>query len=256
MAKKKYDYRAQQAHKRNQQKIADAKAKQKQKEFIEKYGKQVLIGVVAVVLVIAAIWMFGGLIRTDGSLPIMFGKLQNVEEDWIIANLNTTDKPRYYKMAEYTAPEGYTLSDEDDLFSDERVQTQTYVANDENAVVQEMFVSGVRNITAENQVNTVLGYYTTKSEAKRATIAGYDVHYGYISYETTPVTYDDQGIVVDVPEEEKTGRSGLCMYIDGIKDSCVLVMLYGKNGPLAEVTTMEALEAEMEKFLTPLVVEK
>lgn len=257
MAKKKYDYRAQQAHKRNQQKIADAKAKAKQKEFIDKYGKQILIGVAAAIVVIVAIWLgCKWFVGPGGSIPNWFGTLRNVEEDWIIANLNTTDSPRYYKMAEYEAPEGYTKDDENSLYSDPLVQTQTYLADDENAVVQEMYVAGVRNITAEEQINTVLGYYENKSEAKQATIAGHDVHYGYITFETTPVTYDDDGNVVEVAEEEKTGNSGLCMYIDSIKDSCVLVMFYGKEGPLAEVATMEALEGEMEKFLSLLTVEK
>lgn len=256
MAKKKYDYRAQQAHKRNQQKIADAKAQQKQKEFIDQYGKKILIGVAAAILAIVIIWLgCKWFVGPGGSIPNWFGTLRNVEEDWIIANLNTTDKPRYYKMGEYSAPEGYTQV-ESTLYTDELVQTQTYEANDENAVVQEMYVAGVRNISAAEQINTVLGYYTDSSEAKQATIAGYDVHYGYITYETTPVTYDDQGVAAEVAEEDRTGRSGLCMYIDGIKDSCMLVMLYSKEAPLAEVTTMEAMEAEMEKFLTPLVMEK
>ena len=257
MAKKKYDYRAQQAHKRNQQKIADAKAQQKQKEFIDKYGKQILIGVAAAIVVIVAIWLgCKWFVGPGGSIPNWFGTLRNVEENWIIANLNNNDSPRYYKMGEYEAPEGYTKVEDDGLYTDKLVQTQAYVADDENAVVQEMYVAGVRNISAAEQINTVLGYYTNSSEAKQATIAGFDVHYGYITYDTTPITYDDQGNPAEVADEDRTGNSGLCMYIDGIKDSCVLVMLYGKEGPLAEVTTMEALEGEMEKFLTKLTIEK
>ena len=96
MAKKKYDYRAREAQRRNQQKIADAKAKQKEKEFIQKYGLKILIGVVALIVAIVAINLTVSFFRgPGGSIPQWFGSLRNVEEDWIIANTGTDSKPKY-----------------------------------------------------------------------------------------------------------------------------------------------------------------
>lgn len=257
MAKKKYDYRAVQAHKRNQQKIADAKAKQRNKEFIEQYGKQILIGVAALIVVIVAIWLgCKWFVGPGGSIPNWFGTLRNVEENWIVTNTGTTSKPKYFKLAEFEAPEGYTLDPEYNGSTDTLNMTQYYNADDETAPVSAMYVSGVRNVTAEGQLNSILAYYPENTGAKQATIAGHDVHYAYIITDTTVDQTDEAGNVLPTPEEEKTGASFLCMYVDSVQDSCVLVMLNTAEALKSEVVTEEVLLAEAEKFLPLLTVEK
>lgn len=257
MAKKKYDYRAEQARKRNQQKLADKKQAAKEKEFFRKYGKQIIIGVVAAIVVIVAIWLgCKWFVGPGGSIPNWFGTLRNVEEDWLITNTGTTSNPKYFKMGEYTAPEGYTLDADFSGSSDALNQAQYYNADDENALVQSVYVCGVRNIAAADQLATVLTYYTENSGAKQATIAGHDVHYAYITYDSTQTTYDDEGNAVEVAEEDRTGYSGLCMYIDTVQDSSVLVMLNSKDGPLADVVPEDQLFPEAEKFLSLLTIEK
>lgn len=255
MAKKKYDYRAQAAHKRNLQKIADEKAKQKEKEFIQKYGKQILIGVLAAIVLIVAIWLgCKFFVGPGGSIPNWFGTLRNVEEDWLIANTGTTSKPKYFKLGEYTAPEGYTQDETYGLYEGDLSQHQYYTANDENAVVQAVYVSGVGGIKAEQQVNNAMIFYPETSGAKQATIAGHDVHYVYLV--STNTQYDEEGNVIEIPEEEQTGSSVLAMYTDSVQDSCVLVMLDTAEVAKADIVTEETLLAEAEKFLPLLTVEK
>ena len=255
MAKKKYDYRAQQAHKRNQQKIADERAKQKEKEFIQKYGKQILIGVLAAIVVIVAIWLgCKFFVGPGGSIPNWFGTLRNVEADWLIANTGTTDKPKYFKLGEYTAPEGYTMDEAYGLYEGDLSQHQYYTANDENAVVQTVYVSVVGGIKAEQQVNNAMYFYPENSGAKQANIAGFDVHYVYLVSNNDQ--YDAEGNVIEMPEEEKKGSSVLAMYINSVQDSSVLVMLDTAEVAKADIVTEETLLAEAEKFLPLLSVEK
>lgn len=254
MAKKKYDYRAQQAHKRNQQKIADAKAKQKNKEFIEKYGKQILIGVAAAIVLIVAIWLgCKWFVGPGGSIPNWFGTLRNVEADWIIADTSSNSTPKYFKLGEYTAPEGYTL-DASASSTGDLSQAQYYTANDENAAVQTMYVSGVGGVSANEQASTVTLFYPDNSGVKQATIAGHDVQYVYITSINTE--YDEQGNVVEVPEEEQVGGSMLAMYVDSVQDSCVLMSLQSAELPKAEIPTEETLLAAAEPLFANLTVEK
>ncbi|MBR2718202.1 MAG: hypothetical protein IKB78_02760 [Clostridia bacterium] len=257
MAKKKFDYRAHAAHQRNQQKIADAKAKQKEKEFIQKYGLKILIGVVALIVAIVAISLTVSFFRgPGGSIPQWFGTLRNVEEDWIIANTGTTSKPKYFKLAEYTAPEGYTLDPDYGSYTEELVQTQYYDANDDAAVVDAVYVAGVKNTSAADQLAAVMTYYPENAGAKQATIAGHDVHYTYITQDTTPAQTDEEGNAIEVPEEEHVGTSMLVMYEDSVQNSCVLLMLQTDVGPKADIVAEDVLVAEAEKFLPLLTVEK
>lgn len=255
MAKNNQYYRAQQAHKRNLQKIADEKAKQKEKEFIRKYGKQILIGVLAAIVLIVGIWLgCKWFVGPGGSIPNWFGTLRNVEEDWLIANTGTTSKPRYFKLGEYTAPEGYTMDETYAIYEGDLSQHQYYTADDESAVVQAVYVSGVGGIKAEQQVNNAMIFYPENSGAKQATIAGYDIHYVYLV--STNTQYDEEGNVVELPEEEQTGSAVLAMYADSVQDSCVLVMLDTAEVAKADIVTEETLLAEAEKFLPLLTVEK
>lgn len=253
--KKKYDYRARQGQKRNQQKIADAKAIARNKAFAKKYGKQIVLGVIAAVVLIVAIWLCcKWFVGPGGSIPNWFGTLRDVEENWLITNTGSTSSPKYFKLGEVTAPEGYTLDEDYNLYSDELVQTFSYTTDDENALVQQVYYSGVANLTAEEMIANALSYYETKSDALTATVAGHELHYGYVVSDTTVTTYDDDGNAIEVADEDRTGRAALCIYEDTVQDSCVLVLLQSKDTQLSEVPTQEQLEAEMENFVSLLTV--
>lgn len=253
--KKKYDYRARQGQKRNQQKAADAKAIARNKEFAQKYGKQIVLGVIAAVILIVAIWLCcKWFVGPGGSIPNWFGTLRNVEDNWLISNTGSTSSPKYFKLGEVTAPEGYTLNEDNNLYGDELVQTFSYTADDENALVQQVYYSGVPNLTAEAMVVNALSYYETKSDALTTTVAGRELHYGYMVSDTTETTYDEEGNAVEVPEEEHTGRAALCIYEDTVQDSSVLVLLQSREALLSELPTQEQMEAEMEKFVSLMTV--
>lgn len=252
--KKKYDYRAIQAQKRNKQKIADAQAVARNKAFVQKYGKQIIAGAVAVVLLVIAIWLCcKWFVGPGGSIPNWFGTLRNVEENWVIANTGSTSSPKYFKFGEVAAPEGYTLTESYNYYDDDLLQNFTYVADDENATVQEVYFGGVSGATAEEMSSMVLSFYGEEGdEVQVAEVNGHEVRYLYVIFEDT--SYDDEGNAIEVAEEEQTGTAYLYAYTNTVQDSSVLMYLATKDALLSELPTQEQLEAELPTFAALLTL--
>ena len=257
MAKKHhYDYRAAQNRKRNLEQAEIRRKQAKNKAIWEAHGKQIIIGSVAVVLALILIWLgckfFMG---PGGSLPNFFGNLRTVESDWIVANTGTSSKPKYFKMGEVTAPEGYTLDPEYIIGSDAKAQTFYFAADEANSAAKSVYVAGVSNTSAADMLNTVLGYsyHESAGEATNATIGGHDVHYAYVVYGDSATATDTD---LDGTVEAIDGYPSLCMYIDSVQDSCVLVLINGYTAPLAEVASEADLLAQAEAILPCIVVEK
>lgn len=248
MATKKRNYRAEAAHRRN---VEQAKIRQeaaKRKAFWDAHGKQVIIAAVCAVAVILVIWLgCKWFVGPGGSIPNWFGTLRGVEEDWIVQNLGDSRSPRYYKMAEYQAPEGYTRDMDYSISSDTLNQVMYFTADDENAVIESVYVGGVKNKTAADQVATLStnGMFENVSETTVANMGGHEVHYVYLVTNTSP-----EG----TPEEEYTGKASLCMYVDTVQSSSVLMMLYSQEAPLAEVTASDVMLAEAEPFVSLLTI--
>lgn len=256
--KKKYDYRAQQAHKRNQQKIADAKADAKLKNFFRMHGLHLVLGILAAIVLIVAIWLvckwsFG----PGGSIPNWFGTLRDVEENWVITNTGSNTRPKYFKLGEVADLEGYTRTDSSNIYGDELVQSFTYTADSEDALIRQAYISGVAGTSAADMLTAALSYYETSSEPKTATINGHEVHYGYLVSEVVHTHDHETGEVLEGMEDETpcSGLAALCIYEDTVQDSSVLVMLQSKESDLTAVPTQEQMEAEMEKFVSLLTVE-
>lgn len=257
MAKKRrVNYRAQQNRKRNLEQAEIRRKQARNKAIWEAHGKQIIIVAVAVVAAIILIWLgckwFMG---PGGSLPNFFGNLRTVESDWLVTNTGSTSKPKYFKMGEVTAPEGYTLDPEFTATTDSKNQTFYFAADDENAAVKSVYVSGVANKTAAEMMETVLGYgyYESASEGMEATIGGHDVHYAYFVYgDSTTATDTD----LDGEAEAVDGYPSLCMYIDSVEDSCVLVLLNGQTTALENVASIDELMPVAEAVLPLITVEK
>ena len=257
MAKRKQrNYRAEQAHKRNLEQAEIRRKQKKQKEFLDKHGKTIAIASAAAVVVIVAVWLLCSLlIGPGGSIPNFFGTLQGVEDNWLITNTGSTSKPKYFKMGEFDAPEGYTLDPNYQATTDAKNQTFYFNADDENSAVKSVYVSGVANKTAAEMLETVVGYgyYASAEEAQTATIGGHDVHYAYFVYGDSNTATDTD---LNGEFEYLDGYPSLCMYTDTVQDSCVLVLINGHNTAIDQVAPAADLLAEAEKILPMLTVEK
>ena len=133
--KRKSNYAAREAHRKNVEQAKYKAQAAKRKAFWEKYKRYVIIGVPALIVLIIGIWLIcKATIGPGGSIPNFFGHLRGVEENWIVANQGTDNAPRYYKMGEYNAPEGYTRDPDYNVSSDKLSQNFYYTADDENAL--------------------------------------------------------------------------------------------------------------------------
>ncbi|MBQ8554374.1 MAG: hypothetical protein IJ438_00740 [Clostridia bacterium] len=278
--KKHVNYGTAAARRRNQEKAKAAEQAAKEREFWKAHGKQIAIGAVCVIVAILIIWLglkwFRG---PGGSIPNWFGTLRNTEENWIIKNTGSSSSPKYFHLADFDAPEGYT-PENFSYTTDDLEQDQYYVTNDETATVESLYVTGIANNDAASMAANLVMYatmYDTQTEAKQTTIGDYDVHYAYVVYDQTETaettettetadaadttedtetseTGDAAEETAEVAETETIAYSSLSMYIDAPADSSVLVLLNSHVVPTAEVPTEEQLLAEAEAILANLTI--
>lgn len=250
MAKKKRNYRAEEAHRRNLEQARIREQNARQKAFWQANGKKILIAAAAAIVLIVAIWLgCKWFVGPGGSIPNWFGTLRNVEENWIVQNLGDSRSPRYYKLGEFDAPEGYTRDPEYLISGDKLNQNFYYAADDENALIKSVYAGGVKNMTAEQQI-AILSSNSMFTEAGESTVvdmAGHKVHYVYLVTPTSP-----EG----TPEEEQKGCASLYMYINTVQNTSVVMMLNTAEALMADVVPQDAIMAEAEQFVSLLTLEK
>lgn len=252
MAKKKHiKYSARQATKKNAEDRAYRERMNKRFDFWNKYGKKllILIGIAAAVilLIIAGINWFVGV---DGAIPGLFGKLNGVQSNWIVTNLETSPRTKYYKLGEFDIPAGFTADPGYDARTDDPHKQTFYITADDSASpVRAVYVSGVSRRKADDMANQVksFGLSLTSSDVKRTNICGQDVVYIYQ--------------VIDNDTENNSDKhprcfSQLSMYQDTVQDSSVLISLSSQIAPQAEVASEDKLLKEAERFLPNLRVKK
>lgn len=251
MAKKKHrNYRAEQARRKNEEDRLYREKEKARKAFWDKNGKQIMIAaaIVIAVLVVASI-VYSFFFGPGGSLPQSGDSLRGVEENWIITDLSDTAKKKYFKLGEMDAPEGYTIDEVMSDTGDKLEQSFYYRADDENALVPTIYVSGVPNYSAEAQLKRLIdyGYFAEEEGIQTGSIAGKDVVYDYLVFDVSADKGAEEGTVL---------YASLVMYMDSDKDSCVLMMLNSAEGAREELPASAELIAEAEKFLPLLTVEK
>lgn len=250
MAKKKHrNYRAEQARRKNEEDRIWREKEKARKAFWDKNGKQIMIAaaiVIVALIVIRLVYSF--FYGPGGSLPVSGGKLRTAQPNWIVTDLSTTSTDKYFKLGEMEAPEGYTFNPEMSGTGD-LAQTFYYNADDEAAIAQSIYVSGVANSSAEAYLERLLnlGMFMETEGAQTGTVAGQNVHYAYLVFDVSAEKSAEEGTVT---------YASLVMYTDAAKDSCVLMMLNSAEGAPDTLPTSAEMLAEAEKFMPLLKVEK
>ena len=215
---------------------------QKRRAFYAVHKKRIFTGVIAAVLAIALGWMAVDYFYTPGgSIRMFMGKLIGVEDNWIVRNMGTTKNPLYFKLGQVDAPEGYTLDADYNVASDKIEQSFYYNADDENAVVQSVYYAGVKDKTGEQMLETVTGsgMYTSVTEARETEIAGMKARYVYAQMN---------------PDSTDTSvfSALLIMYVDTVKDSCVLINCSSGHLTQEQLPDEAAMLTEAEKLVACL----
>lgn len=263
--KRKYNGAAQRAHQRNVERAQYRAKAEKRKAFFDKYRKQFLIGIPsAIVLIIAIVLICKATIGPGGSIPNFFGHLQGVGNDWIVANTGTSSDPRYYKMATFTAPEGYTLDPEYHVASDKLARTAYCNADDEETPVQTIYVTGVPGHTASEMADTVLSYglYGADAVKHEGTLGGQDAVWlmGKINDDQEALEAASaaaaNGEEVEEPELV-IGHEQMTIYVDSGQGGCVLVYLNSTaSTPVENIPSDESFLEAAETILAGLKPEK
>lgn len=247
--KKKINYTARAAHKRNLEKAAYEKKHAKSIAFWKANGKRVTIAAIAAfVLVIAVILCCKWFVSLDGHINIMFGKLRGVEDNWIVTNLAASGQ-EYFKLGTFDVPEGYQIDPEGNLNSDKLAQAFYMKPVEESNKVTTAYVTGVKNTDAASMATKLLGYgmYQEGAKVKTTTIDGKELAYIYAIYDTT-----EQQEGVEVAEEDRTGYSSIIAYVNTAHDSCILVTVSTTATAYAEVPAAEELMPVLETMVTNL----
>ncbi len=217
---------------------------QKRRAFYQKHKKQLIAGGAALLALIVGVWLAVDYFYAPaGSLRMFMGNLVGVEQDWLVRNLGTSRSPRYYKFGEFTPLEGYADQSADNNFSsDKKEQSFYYAAEDEAATVQRVYVSGVKEKTGEEMIETLLtsGTYTETGEAKTGALAGIPVRYLYTIQENT--------------EPAGTYTAALVVYADTVQHSSVLVNLFSGKAAKDALPGEDAMVAEAEEILAHLTL--
>ena len=113
----------------------------------------------AAVLVLVLVWLgCKWFVGPDGSVPYFFGTLVGKQGNWLVINTAPDgEEPRYYHLADFDIPAGYTRDDYS-VFKDGIQQDFFCIANDESHVVQDVYISAAKNLSAAEYPHTLLSY--------------------------------------------------------------------------------------------------
>ncbi len=242
-ARKNYETREKrraQAARRKALKAKWANSKADASAWVKQNPKKALTAAVCAVIAIVLIWLgCEYFVGPGGSIPDFFGNLVGAQENWLIINTAEDGKtPRYFHLADVTVPEGYALNDFSAL-PGELEQDFYLLPAEKGGLVQDAYISGAKNMKAEEYIPLLLSYQMHKeaSEPEQIEIAGKNAWYVSLLFDESDT--DGEGMAY----------RALCFYIDAKAGSCVTAMISSPTMALEELPDEAALLAEAEKIL-------
>lgn len=254
--RKKVDYRAREAHRKNAEKAALAKKKAQRDAYLKQNGKKLAAIIVAAVLALTLViccckWF----VSPDGHINIMFGQLRGAGDNWIVTNLAETNGGQsYFKLGTFDMPENYVREADNGGLSTDKLARAFYIhPTDETAPISSVYICGIKNTTGEEMLNKVLSYGMSEevSEVRRATIGDTDLVYAWFHYDTTATDKNlTEEELAKIPEEERTGYSALVAYADTIKGSSVVFNISSVKGAYRDALSEDELLPTLEEMVS------
>jgi hypothetical protein len=134
----------------------------KKKPYLPK-ARKIELAIVAGVMLLAVVLFIA--FYNDGSLPMVDGVAQR-EPSWLIQDLSGNNQGKYYKLAEYTVPEGY-YHDTESTSTTNKNRTEFWMKpNDPESPVRYGYVVGVTKPPEEIAVaghDALVGFNTGES---------------------------------------------------------------------------------------------
>jgi len=127
---------------------------------------------------------------------------------------------QYYELAKMRIPTGYSLEKyETQISYDVNETTVSFEALYDNTPINNIYVTGVSNRTAEEMLDFVINaaLYEEQSKRKETCISGYKIHY----------LYSKTLVSLDIPDEFV---ATITAYVNTIENSCILVSMNSQKG--------------------------
>ena len=238
-ARKNYEKAERQRTRAKQRKARAAQTEEligKAKAWLKNNTRLALTAAAAVVMV---------MIAASALASVLSDPLKDKQDNWLIINTAAPGKAaRYEHLANFTVPAGYTL-DEYSTYDDEVTQDFFCIAQDQSAVVQDVYVSGSTALKAADFPAIILSYNLHKAagEPRQLTIHGQPCHALYMV--TDESEYYGEGL----------NLAHMSFYFDA-GDACVTAILRSNMLPMDQLPDEAALLAEAEKLLSGLTLTK
>lgn len=215
----------------------------------------IICSVVAVILLavilVVSLW-------PDGSLPVKNGVVVTEGDNWLILNKGSQDRPKYYKLGEFTAIDGFTSDESWVMSSDSNVTSFWVENNDTEAAFASYAIDGVNapaNEIAPSAYELIAQYGGEMiSDAVRTTTINDQECYYYFYFAPSATAEENQ---VEEGEElvDPVGSYCLVTYCPGVRDCSIMLEVSSNQRYRSETLTEEEMLEWARQAYNGFVVE-
>ena len=119
------------------------------KGYTEQEKKTMIIGFAVIAIILVLVLVVPKIVESFTLLKVKDGVVQDVGENWLLANVSQTSEEKYRKMAEVGEIEGFELTSTEPGIADENLQYFVYAPTDPAAPVQTLNVQSGNGEAAE-----------------------------------------------------------------------------------------------------------
>lgn len=171
--------------------------------------------------------------------------LRGKQDNWLILDVSATKTADYQHLADFDIPQGYTR-DAYSLYDDGVQQDFFCTADDANAVIQDVYITGAKGVDAMTYPETILAYGIHKEagEPRVLTIGGQECSAVYLISDESE--WDGEGMAI----------AHMSFYFDTGRNACVSATFRSGTMPYEQLPDEATLQAEAEKILANLTLVK
>lgn len=208
------------------------------KTWLKQNPMKAIAILVAAALVIALVCVGG---------KALFNPLAGKQDNWLILNTAASGKANYQHLADFAIPAGFTLDDYS-LLDDGVSQDFFCIAEDENAPVQDVYISGTTGIVASEYPATVLeyGFHQAAGEPRTLTIGGRECSALYLISNEAAWSGEAEGIAI----------AHMSFYFATDTDATITATLRSGTLPVEQLPDEATMLAEAERILDGLTILK
>lgn len=225
-----------QAKKRKERVVKTGEMNEYAKAWLKEHPIKSLLTVSAVAVVLTLALLIS---------PALTDPLKGRQDNWLILDVSANSSHDYRHLADFNIPQGYT-KDAYSLYDDGVQQDFFCKADDANAVIQDVYITGAKGVKAADYPAAVLSYGIHKEagEPKTLTIGGQECSAVYLTSDESP--WDGEGMAI----------AHMSFYFDTPHGACVSATFRSGTMQYDQLPDEATLQAEAVKILANLTLVK